>query len=117
MKTNDHSPFPNKIIFFILNFINIRMSQKFCNICMPASFRNKLQELEWLELMLHCIITYSNPWLTCVHKFQPSRGSVSFSEQVLCFKGKELVTVWNQKNWGKDGFRQCNMMASTLQNF
>ena len=32
---------------------NARTSQKFCNICIDASFQNKIQELEGAEMMPH----------------------------------------------------------------
>ena len=50
--------------FFFCSYIYItRASQKFCNICICASFQNKPQELEGTELIPYLIYSLDQaPW-------------------------------------------------------
>ena len=78
------------------------MSQKFCNICICASFQNKLEEPEGIKLIPH--ITYSMGLAPSDYylfvRLQELRGGGSF-RGVLCLEGIELVSVWDQKTGKK----------------
>ena len=111
-------PVEIKSEYRIFLYIN---SKKFCNICIHASFWNKLQELKgnWTDVHIYHMVWMQFPWIivliygslcVLVARLQQPRCGRSFSEELLCLK---LVSV-RSKNWQKGDLRWCNMVVSPL---
>ena len=107
--------------------IYTRLSQKFCNICIHASFWNKLQELGGRgyqsdatpsissELCSLGSLLFSDPWLTsCTLNTSITKRRWKLQWRSSSPRRTRTSINVGSKNWQKGGFRQCNMMASTL---
>ena len=98
-----------------LLFIFISVSQKLWNINLRNSFRNKLQQLERIELMSHLALSvdlipsdYDLFWSLTTKR----RRKLPWKSS-LTWRIRTGFSV-QSKSWQKGGFRRCNTMASTL---
>ena len=74
-----------------------RLCQKFCNICLCASFWNKVLELMGVELMPHPAACSLGPALLDYYPFLHLRCFNNQEEVWATKKGQELVSAWGQR--------------------
>ena len=88
-----------RVIGFDLTDWSTRVSQKFYNICMCASFWNKLCESNWCHTQLSQIIICSNPWLTFCARYA-STTKIDVEASVNKFFTLKV------KNWYQHGIKE-----------